>query len=234
MITKTRKLTFTLCIAGWYGVAFCAEAWRPCRGPLTTRWTKDVSPARAWPDYPRPQMVRTDWKNLNGLWDYAITRRSDSRPDAWQGQILVPFPVESALSGVMQPLDANQRLWYRRTFGVSHQGLSMRILLHFDAVDWETVAWINGKELRTHRGGYDDFVFDITDLLHPEGDQEVVVSVWDPTDGYQPHGKQTLKRGGMTYTPSSGIWQTVWLEPVSSTRIDRIKIVPDVDHASAR
>jgi beta-galactosidase/beta-glucuronidase len=179
-------------------------------------------------------MVRTDWKNLNGLWEYAITPRSDSKPDAWQGQILVPFPIESALSGVMQRLDANQRLWYRHSFAVPHQWSSRHVLLHFDAVDWETVVWINGKELPTHRGGYDDFVFDITDLLHQEGDQEVVVSVWDPTDGTQPHGKQTLKRGGMTYTSSSGIWQTVWIEPVSATRIDQIKIVPDVDNASAR
>ncbi|MCX6928956.1 MAG: hypothetical protein NT154_37955 [Verrucomicrobia bacterium] len=221
-------------VAGCCWAACSGEAWKPCCGPLTTRWTKDVSPKRVWPEYPRPQMVRSDWKNLNGLWDYAIIQRGDPKPDAWQGQILVPFPVESALSGVMKHIDGQQRIWYRRTFTMPAQWSGKQVLLHFGAVDWEAVVWINGKELPTHRGGYDEFDFDITDYLRPQGEQELVVSVWDPTDGPQPQGKQTLKRGGMTYTPSSGIWQTVWLEPVASTRIAQIKITPDVDHSCAR
>ncbi len=231
---KIGRLAVGLFVAGCCWAAFSAEAWQPCSGPLTTCWTKDVSPDRVWPEYPRPQMLRTDWKNLNGLWYYAITQRSDSRPDAWQGQILVPFPVESALSGVMKRLDGQQRIWYRRTFAVPAQWSGKQVLLHFGAVDWEAVVRINGKDLPTHRGGYDEFEFDITDYLRPQGEQELVVSVWDPTDGPQPHGKQTLKRGGMTYTPSSGIWQTVWLEPVAPTRIAQIKITPDVDHSCAR
>ncbi len=205
-------------------------AWAPAKGPLMTRWAKDVSPKKVHPEYPRPQMVREEWQNLNGLWDYAIVDKDATQPSTWDGQILVPFPVESALSGVMKPVTEKQRLWYHRTFKVPGKWKGQRVLLHFGAVDWEATVTVNGKELGTHRGGYDGFSFDITDALKPSGDQEIVVAVWDPTDrAPQARGKQVLKPGGIMYTATSGIWQTPWLEPVAAAHIEWLKLVPDVD-----
>ncbi|HIJ51827.1 MAG TPA: hypothetical protein HPP66_01590 [Planctomycetes bacterium] len=204
--------------------------WKPADGPLMTRWSKDVSPSNAHPEYPRPQMVREDWVNLNGLWDYAITARDAEQPEKFDGEILVPFPCESALSGVMKPVGKEKRLWYRRTFKISRKWKEKRVLLHFGAVDWDTTVWVNGKELGNHKGGYDAFTFDITDMLKKSGSQEIVLSVWDPTnDGSQPRGKQVKKPGGIMYTAVTGIWQTVWLEPVPQSHIRSIKIEPDVD-----
>ena len=216
-------------------LAFGANTnWKPAAGPLMTRWAKDVSPDNALPEYPRPQLVRKDWQNLNGLWDYAITPKAAAQPAAWDGKILVPFPVESALSGVMKGVSENDRLWYRRTFTVPRGWQKQRVLLHFGAVDWEATVFVNGRELGTHRGGYDAFSFDITDALKPGGEQEIVVSVFDPTDaGTQPRGKQVRKPEGIFYTASSGIWQTAWLEPVNAAHIDHLKIVPNVDDKSA-
>jgi len=198
-----------------------------------TRWAKDVKPGKALPEYPRPQMERKEWQNLNGLWSYAIVAKDAAQPATWDGEILVPFAVESVLSGVMKPLSPDQRLWYRRSFEVPKKWRGRRVLLHFGAVDWETTVWVNGKELGTHRGGYDGFSFDLTDALTPAGAQEIVVAVWDPTDrGPQARGKQVLKPGGIMYTPTSGIWQTAWLEPVSVTRIDALRLTPLVDDGS--
>ncbi len=212
-----------------------ARAWQPAPGPLMTRWAKDVSPEKVHPEYPRPQMVREDWLNLNGLWDYAIVEKDAAQPAQWDGQILVPFPVESALSGVKKPVNEKQRLWYHRTFKVPGGWQGKRVLLHFGAVDWEATVTVNGKELGTHRGGYDGFGFDITDALKPGGDQTIVVAVWDPTDtAAQPHGKQVLHPGGIMYTATTGIWQTPWLEPVSPTWIDPLKITPDVDNSQVK
>ena len=147
-----------------------------------------------------------------------------------EGKILVPYPVESALSGVMRRLGYTQRLWYRRNFEVPNDFRDGRLLLHFGAVDWEATVWVNGRKVGVHRGGYDPFSLDITDFLIPQTRQEIVVSVWDPTDtGYQPRGKQVLRTEGVWYTASSGIWQTVWLEPVPERYIERLRIVPDVD-----
>ena len=217
----------------WLATAPLARAWQPAPGPLMTRWAREVSPKNAHPEYPRPQMVRPQWQNLNGLWDYAITEKDALRPSAWDGQILVPFPIESALSGVMKPLTEQQRLWYRRTFTVPRQWDGRRVLLHFGAVDWEATVWVNGREIGTHRGGYDAFSFDITDALNPKGAQEILVAVWDPTDaGHQPRGKQVRKPGGIWYTPTSGIWQTVWLEPVAASHIQSLRITPQVDTSS--
>src|SRR5262245_42314651 len=134
-----------------------SQDWSPAKGPLMTRWAKEVSPKNARPEYPRPQMVRKEWQNLNGLWDYAIRPRTEGQPSSFDGKILVPFPVESALSGVMKAVGAENRLWYRRTFRLPNSWLKERVLLHFGAVDWETTVWINGKEVGTHRGGYDAF-----------------------------------------------------------------------------
>lgn len=228
-----RGMTPWIAALSWLVTAPLARAWQPAPGPLMTRWAREVSPKNAHSEYPRPQMVRPQWQNLNGLWDYAITEKDASRPSAWDGQILVPFPIESALSGVMKPLTEQQRLWYRRTFTVSRKWVGRRVLLHFGAVDWEATVWVNGREIGTHRGGYDAFSFDITDALNPRGAQEILVAVWDPTDaGYQPRGKQVRKPGGIWYTPTSGIWQTVWLEPVAASHIQSLRITPQVDTSS--
>lgn len=206
------------------------KPWQPAKGPLLTRWAADVSPKNAHPEYPRPQMVRKDWQNLNGLWDYAITIKDAPKPASWDGQILVPFPIESALSGVMKRVFETNRLWYRRSFTIPRGWKGKNVLLNFGAVDWETTVYVNGKLVGLHRGGYDGFSLDITEALRSSGDQELVVAVWDPTDaGPQPRGKQVSKPEGIWYTPTSGIWQTVWLEPVGAAHIESLKIIPDVD-----
>ncbi|WP_347246561.1 sugar-binding domain-containing protein [Thermogutta sp.] len=205
------------------------ESWKPAPSPLMTRWAKDVSPDRVWPEYPRPQMVREKWVNLNGLWDYAVTPKDASQPEKWEGQILVPFCIESALSGVGRKVLPTERLWYHRKFTPPELPDGGRLLLHFGAVDWQTTVWVNGKQVGEHTGGYDPFTFDITEFLKP-GENELVVAVWDPTDtGWQPRGKQVLDPKGIWYTAVTGIWQTVWLEPVPAQHIEKLKLVPDVD-----
>ncbi|UCF43582.1 MAG: beta galactosidase jelly roll domain-containing protein [Planctomycetota bacterium] len=195
-----------------------------------SKWAKEVSAKNALPEYPRLQMVRKDWMNLNGQWKYAIRPKSDSQPKTFDGHILVPFCVESALSGVQKAVGEDKRLWYKRSFDIPKKWSDKRILLHFGAVDWETNVWVNGKHIGSHRGGYDRFSFDITDALNNDGTQEIVVSVWDPADeGYQPRGKQVQEPRGIWYTSVTGIWQTVWLEPVNVAYIKSIKIVPDID-----
>src|SRR5882724_13635288 len=207
-------------------------AWRPGKAPLLTRWAAQVNPTNALPEYPRPQLVRGDWLNLNGLWDYAITPSLSNPLANFQGQILVPFPIDSALSGVMQRLEETNALWYRRrvTMPKSWQGKHVR--LHFGAVDWQARAMVNGKSVGQHRGGYDRFSFDITDQLRWSGEEEIIVAVTDPTEGDQPRGKQSRKPEGIFYTATSGIWQTVWLEPVPEICIDRLKVEPDLDSKS--
>src|SRR3954471_6792273 len=154
-MTATTRIIVMALTLGAATAASAAEAWKPAAGPLMTRWAKDVNPAAPLPEYPRPQMVRKEWVNLNGLWDYAIAPKADAAPKDYQGKILVPFCVESALSGVMKPVGAANKLWYRRTFERPQN--AGRLLLHFGAVDWETTVWVNGKEIGTHRGGYDPF-----------------------------------------------------------------------------
>jgi hypothetical protein len=207
------------------------EAWKPADGPLMTRWAKEVHPERVLPEYPRPLMVRKEWLNLNGLWDYAITSTNSARPLQFEGKILVPFPIESALSGVMRPVGESNTLWYRRTFEIPERWKGKQVLLHFGAVDWEATAWVNGRQVGTHRGGYDAFVFDIAGALGPSGLQELVVAVFDPTDtGTQPRGKQVRRPESIWYTSVTGIWQTPWLEPVSSSYFQEIpRITPDID-----
>jgi hypothetical protein len=216
-------LAFALfCLSG----AALAADWKPAPSPLMTKWGKAVQPDSVWKEYPRPQLVRKDWLNLNGLWDYAITKKGDPRPARWDGQILVPFAVESALSGVGKHVTKDQNLWYHRTFDVPAGWKGKRTLLHFGAVDWEATVFVNGKELVTHRGGNDPFSLDITDAL-ADGANELVVRVWDPTDaGAQPRGKQVSKPGGIWYTPVSGVWQTVWLEPVPEASIVGVFVEP--------
>ena len=205
-----------------------AQTWTPGESPLFTRFAADVSPEDVHPEYPRPQLRRDAWLNLNGLWDFATSGLDEAQPNAFNQTILVPFPVESALSGVMERVDG-QRVWYRRTFSVPADWVGERVLLHFGAVDWEATVWVNGQEVGSHRGGYDPFSFDITDALTPAGEQEIIVSVFDPTDtGTQPRGKQVREPGGIWYTPSTGIWQTVWLEPVPNTYIESLDMRPDI------
>lgn len=209
------------------------QSWQPVGGNLMTRWAKTVSPDNVLPEYPRPMMVREHWLNLNGLWEYAIAPHLVAPPARFEGKILVPFAIESALSGVGKAVGPQNRLWYRRTVPLPAEWRDQRILLHFGAVDWETVAWVNGVEVGQHRGGYDPFTFDITHALNSGGEQEIVVAVWDPTDkGHQPNGKQVLEPHGFWYTAVTGIWQTVWLEPVEKTGgyIRHIETTPDIDN----
>ncbi|SFE42092.1 Glycosyl hydrolases family 2, TIM barrel domain [Chitinophaga sp. CF118] len=203
------------------------STWQMQPTPLQTRWAKDVNPDKVLPEYPRPQLVRNEWQNLNGLWQYAITDKDAAQPTQFDGQILVPFPIESALSGVKKPVLPTQRLWYKRTF--TKPDTNKRVLLHFGAVDWQTTVYINGKKAGSHTGGYQNFSFDITDLLE-NGDNELVVNVYDPTDkGPNPHGKQVLAPQGIRYTATTGIWQTVWLEIVPPVYISSLEMVPEVD-----
>jgi hypothetical protein len=223
-----KRIVVALAMALLVGPAAAAE-WKPAKGPLMTKWAKDVSPDKVHPEYPRPQLVRKDWLNLNGLWQLSFGKKGDAPPigKKLSRQILVPFPVESALSGVMKPAP---RLWYRRKFTVPKKWAGRDVLLHFGAVDWEAKVWLNGKQLGEHRGGYDPFHFNITRALRKSGQQELIVGVWDPSDqGTQPRGKQVNKPSGIYYTPTTGIWQTVWLEPVAHAHIARLRIVPDVD-----
>jgi Glycosyl hydrolases family 2, sugar binding domain/Glycosyl hydrolases family 2, TIM barrel domain/Glycosyl hydrolases family 2 len=225
-ITLNSLIIASLCCTSAWAAG---DSWQPAQGPLKTRWAKEVSPANAHPEYPRPQMVREEWLNLNGIWDLAISSKDATRA-TFDTQILVPFPVESALSGVMRKVSENDRIWYRRLFDVPAKWRGKRVLLHFGAVDFETSVWVNSKQVGQHRGGYDGFTIDITDTMNLLGENELVVAVWDPTDaGTQPRGKQVRKPKGIWYTPTSGIWQTVWLEPVNAAYITDLKITPDVD-----
>jgi beta-galactosidase/beta-glucuronidase len=226
------NLTALLAMLAFSPALAIAADWKPADNPLTTPWTAKVTAAHALPEYPRPQMVRPRWTNLNGLWDYAIRPKDEGRPAQFEGSILVPFALESALSGVKRPLSPEQRLWYRRTFPTStaSNAKGARLLLHFGAVDWRAEVFVNGKSVGTHEGGYDPFRFDITDALKPQSpSQELVVAVWDPTDtGLQPRGKQVLNPNGIWYTAVSGIWQTVWIEPVPAAHIRDLGIIPDI------
>src|SRR2546421_6040486 len=207
----------------------CAQQWAPKKATLMTRFAQDVTPDKVLPEYPRPQMMRERWMNLNGVWQFqpGIQADESSPKGNLSGSILVPFPVESALSGVMEH---HERLWYRRKFQVPKEWKGQQVLLHFGAVDYESEVLINGKRLGVHTGGYDPFSFNITPFITGSGEQEIVVRVFDPTDaGGFPRGKQTLNPRGIMYTSVTGIWQTVWLEPVPKININSIKIVPDID-----
>jgi hypothetical protein len=186
------------------------------------------------PEYPRPQLTRPNWTNLNGQWQYAILPKGHTAPKQHDGVILVPYALESFLSGVQKPLLPDQILWYRRTFfyplSALKKGNSARILLHFGAVDDECEVWVNGTHIGEHQGGYLPFSFDITETL-TSGENELVVSVWDPTEtGLQQRGKQVLRPKGIWYTAVSGIWQTVWLEEVPAISIESLKLTPNVDN----
>lgn len=196
---------------------------------IQSRWAKDVSPTNALKEYPRPNLRRNNWVNLNGLWEYSITERDAIKPN-WNGEeILVPYPIESALSGVKKELLPSQNLWYRKMIQKPILKDGEKVILNFGAVDWQATVFLNGKEIGQHQGGYTAFSFDITNTLR-SGTNELVVKVFDPTDqGIGPHGKQVLNPGNIYYTPSSGIWQTVWMETVPSVHIASLKMTPDID-----
>lgn len=203
--------------------------WKPAGDKIKTTWAETLNPNNVLPEYPRPIMERTNWVNLNGLWDYAILPIGQAEPQQFDGKILVPFAVESSLSGVQKNLGKENELWYKRTFTVPASWKSQTVLLHFGAVDWKTEVYLNDIKIGTHTGGYTPFHFDITPYL-TSGNQKLVVKVWDPTtDGYQPVGKQHRNPHGIWYTPVSGIWQTVWIEPVARKHIANLKTTPDID-----
>jgi hypothetical protein len=205
-----------------------SEAAPPRKEPLVTRWAAKVTADDCWPQYPRPQLTRPEWMNLNGSWDLAILPASAPTPTEFGKKILVPFPVESLLGGVRASVQPDQRVWYKRTFTLPDKWNGRRVLLHFGAVDWEASVCVNGEKVGDHQGGYDPFSFDISGALDWSDANEVVVAVSDPTDrGTQPHGKQQLVPEGIRYTPTTGIWQTVWLEPVPERSIESLRITPN-------
>jgi len=218
-------------LVGSLTVASAAE-WQPAESKLMTRWAKDVSPENVFTEYPRPQLVRPEWQNLNGLWQYGFSRRGAQQLPEWEGEILVPYCIESSLSGVGRRVSPDQWLWYRRSFDAKKPADGGRLLLHFGAVDWKAMVRVNGRLVGEHKGGYDPFTFDITAAAR-DGENELTVAVWDPTDSsYQPRGKQVLEPRGIWYTPVTGIWQTVWLEAVPATHVRSLGIVPDVDRSA--
>ena len=210
--------------------------WKPAGDRLKTRWGINLDPKKVWQEYPRPQLERKDWINLNGPWKYSIRNQGDIDPDEHDGYILVPFPLESSLSGVMKSLTADQVIYYEKTVTLPEEWDGKHVLLNFGAVDWKCEVFINKKRVGEHTGGYSYFYFDITNYL--KGRKNVItLRVTDITDSvdsswgkYQPVGKQTLTPNGIWYTPSSGIWQTVWLEPVTAHYIDKIDINNNYDN----
>lgn len=225
-----KKLWMALALWGALAAQLHAQ-WKPVEGRISTQWSEQVNPDNVLPEYPRPIMERTEWKNLNGLWDYAIIEKGKHSPSVFDGKILVPFAVESSLSGVAKTVGAEKELVYRRSFDVPSSWKGKRVLLHFGAVDWKTDVWVNDVKVGSHTGGFTPFSFDITEALQGKNNT-LMVKVWDPTDkGYQPRGKQVSRPEGIWYTPVTGIWQTVWLEPVSESYIQDLRITPDIDNS---
>ena len=203
--------------------------WKPAGDKIRTFWAEKVDVNNVLPEYPRPIMERSDWQNLNGLWNYAVLPLGQSAPTTFDGKILVPFAIESSLSGVGKTLGMEKELWYQRAFNIPSSWKGKRVLLHFGAVDWKTEVWVNNIKVGEHTGGFTPFTFDVTEALE-KSTNTLTVKVWDPTDkGFQPRGKQVSNPRGIWYTPVSGIWQTVWLEPVSEHYIAGIKTTPDID-----
>ena len=212
----------------------CAQAqWKPAGDKIKTKWAEQINPQNVLPEYPRPQLERTDWVNLNGEWEYAIKPKGEVEPNSFDGNILVPFAVESSLSGVQKEVGENNELWYKRSFAVPANWKNKDVVLNFGAVDWKADVFVNDILIGSHQGGFTPFSFNITPYLTGKSNQKLVVRVWDPSDrGYQPRGKQTSNPEGIWYTPVTGIWQTVWLEPVATNHITSVKSIPNIDNGT--
>jgi hypothetical protein len=225
-------VSFLICLSCTTRKNKGATEWKITDNPILTEWALEVDPVQPWIEYPRPDAKREEWLNLNGLWDYSITELNQ-KPEVWNGSILVPYPVESALSGVKKRVSETENLWYRRTFRIPRAWKKKQILLNFEASDWETTVWIDGKEAGKHRGGYDPFALNITEYLDKGKNHELLVCIWDPTDkGSQPRGKQVSEPMGIWYTPTTGFWQTVWIEPVNKSYISSFRCVSDITEGS--
>lgn len=231
-----KKIILLSFISFFTSSLFSQNEWSIVTGKISTPWAAKVDPAAPLPEYPRPQMVRANWLNLNGLWQYSVQPKGgEIAPDVYSGKILVPFAIESALSGVGKRVGKDSILWYEKTVTLPASLRKGSVLLHFGAVDWLCDVFVNGKKVGTHQGGYDPFSFDITSFLIKGNNQKIVVRVWDPSDdGPQPRGKQINKPQSIWYTPVTGIWQTVWLEGVPKTYIINTKQTPDLDNKSVR
>jgi len=226
-----KKTILLIALSLFLGSSFAQ--WSPAGDKIKTKWAEEIDVNNVLPEYPRPIMERADWKNLNGLWEYAIKKVGTSEPANFDGQILVPFAVESSLSGVQKRVGDDNELWYKRSFTVPSNWKNKKVLLHFGGVDWRSDIWVNDVKVGTHEGGYAPFSFDVTPFLNKSGDQKLVVKVWDPTDrGYQPRGKQVNRPEGIWYTPVTGIWQTVWLEPVAEKHIEFVRTTANIDRNS--
>ena len=214
--------------------AISADDWAPAGDRIMTSWGENLDPTNVLPEYPRPQLVRDQWQNLNGLWHYAITP-ADAEPEKMDGAILVPFAVESALSGVGRAVTENEALWYSRQFEVPQAWAGQRLMLNFGAVDWKAEVYVDGQKAGEHTGGYAPFSMDITDLLGKGTRHELKVKVTDKTDKwFQPRGKQVSNPEGIWYTAVTGIWQTVWMEPVPAAHINSYEAVADVDASTLK
>ena len=226
------KQVFISFSAIFLAIVMSAQEWAPVGENIKSPWAEQVDPSNPLPEYPRPQMVRADWQNLNGLWSYAITDASAETFTA-EGNILVPFAVESSLSGVGRKITKNDALWYERQFTIPKKWKGKNVLLHFGAVDWHAEVYVNDALVGEHKGGYDPFSFDVTGYLTKSGKQTLKVKVKDATDNsLQPRGKQCFINRSIWYTPVSGIWQTVWLEPVSPAHVKNYYIVSDIDNGT--
>ena len=212
------------------------HAWEPKGDKIKTVWAEQVTPENVWQSYPRPQLQRAEWINLNGLWKYAVTDQNTPRKNvSFEGEILVPFAIESSLSGVQKTFLPTDKLWYQREFTLDPSWKNKSTILHFGAVDYECQVWVNNRLVGTHKGGNNPFSFDITKYLKKSGPQSIEVAVTDPTDTESiSRGKQQLNQEGIWYTPVSGIWQTVWLEAVNKTYIRQVLPSTDIERKSVK
>ena len=226
---KVRHLLAAAAVALLAAPQQAGAQWKPVGDKIKTPWAEKVNPKLPWNVYPRPQLKRARWVNLNGQWNYAIKDLQSGEPTSFDGKILVPYPIESSLSGVGKTLTKDNILWYNRTFTIPSAWKGKNVKLNFGGVDWKAEVFVNGVSVGSHTGGFAPFSLDITSALKP-GSNKLSVKVFDPTsDGYQPVGKQRSKASGIWYTPASGIWQTVWLEPVSAKHLESMEINPDID-----